>query len=397
MKLEDNIYANFFVNIMGNSELPFPADQISFSIQDSIHRIFPRLSVSLKDQTGYFQEYLLTNPGNIVDLEFGTLDDPLNFVRSKFIIDTDQLSALGINPAIFTGMLDIEFFHEWYNYQKEETGYFDGTISSIVSKLILEYPFLEKEIESTNNSTTWYMGGKTRSSVIRDVFCKRAYSSSSDKTPFFAFINANNKFHFQSYRSLLGNTQSADFDYLFDRTSSFTNSFKYSIIDIKRWSSSLTQSKQYQHRNFHTIENDGTVETEELLTDTFLKKPLKDTYNISNSKEKVVQSDTCYFGQENIDNRKGIKNSLMKSELFRNQFMILVPFNPKATAGKTVFLKLSLPNTENDSFSQRFTGKYLIESSSHIWDGPSKNAMSKLIVSRKYIQVPESYPLKGSM
>jgi hypothetical protein len=63
----------------------------------------------------------------------------------------------------------------------------------------------------------------------------------------------------------------------------------------------------------------------------------------------------------------------MRAGFFIDKAVVNIPFHPKLTAGKVVKTEVSLYDASyNAILSETFSNSWLIEQSSHLWDGMKK-------------------------
>lgn len=393
MRLQGDIFAEF---INGTDEIVVPSDMISFSLIDSIHSLYSRASVSLKDRNGLISEYLLSTPGNILKIRFGNTNFPLDVLEAKYILNKEILEeGYDESPESLGGELSLNFKHEWMNYQKAESRSFQDSINNLVTIFTSEYPFRMKIIEPAGGFTYWYQGMRTKAKMITEDFLEKAWNSSSKGTPFFAFIDSSNTFNFRTYASMFGSSNLADADYNFFKNSADTSI--NTIISIQRWSETFEETQSNYKKALRYIDENFSITASDIDSENhFLKNP-SDTLPVTNLKSYPVKFIARYLEDSNSDLEKGLINNSMRDSLFKERFMIIVPLNTKLISGKTINMTIPVSATEETSFSNRYSGKYIIEMSEHVWDGEGAAAVSKLLISRKYAQIPERYQLRRFM
>ncbi len=388
MILLGNIFAEFNTD---QFEIKVPSSEISFSLIDSIHTLYSRATMTVNDRNGLYSEYLLSTVGNVLNIKFGHTDFIDDILNNNYVLSQEIMEDSNENPDRLSGPIDISFIHEWYNKQEIKSVSYQDNIKTIVQDFVEDYPFSDIKIDTISNTDTFYQALQTQGEMITKEFLPISYSTMANKTPFFAFINSKNEFKYINYNTMYGGN-TADDEYILQR-----NEVKYNnkaILDIKRWSDTLPNSKEF-NKNVYTLGSDSCVEEIYLDVKDYYPIPPAYDYVLANNRDLLPTNyEFMYYGDASTDKVKGIKIDYMRKSLFKDRLMILVSFNPKLIAGKTVYLNFPLPNDSNETFSERFSGKYLIELSEHTWDGQSATAVSKFIVSRKYAKIPPTYTLK---
>jgi len=383
-----------FVEIKTNGkELVIPADWLSFSINDSIHSIYNSFDSSILDRSGKISEVLLTTPGNIFSIKFGKEDDMENIVEGSFVINDDKMASPDEGSKVYGGKVDLFGYHEWFNLQQESSASFKTKASSVANTLTNSYPWKGKNITSTQETKAWFQGLRTPARFIQEIVTPKSFSNSL--TPFFAFINNKNEFNFLDYSTMF--TGSAK-NFYYSPGASENLDPSTLIHGISRWSESLKKAKMTKKKMSYRITDSGELEKLELNSNDFYKKPPSDIYLVSNQEGRGPTNHiTTVYGRagESISDMSYNEVNEMRESFFRERFIILLSFDPSLVAGKTINIYLYLPTDTNDSYSVRFSGKYLVEASSHIWSGETKSAMTKLVISRKYnSSIPDDFQLK---
>jgi hypothetical protein len=79
--------------------------------------------------------------------------------------------------------------------------------------------------------------------------------------------------------------------------------------------------------------------------------------------------------------------------------LVTTPFNPELASGNSVTINIYIPKrgSEIKELSHAFAGKWVVESCTHVWNGKQSRGFTKLIIGRKYVNVPNSYLLKEKL
>lgn len=386
---------NIFVSIKtedGNILLS-SAEAISFSIRYNIHNVYPKMNMSLEDVDGLFAEYLMTTPGLKYSVEFGIEGGEEN-IKGDFVIQKDITTKLR-QTELFAGTLDISLIHAWSTKQKRETLSYNKNISDIVKQLVNNYNFRSQNIENTQNKEIWYQGKQKQSEFIKKGLLPYAYNST--ETPFYFYIDCQNNVNFHSYDSFVKNSPNRTHEYTYQRQASHDDAMGNLIIDIRRWSEDKMVLDSEQKQETFSVNRDGELIKIDYNSSDFLKKKALDAEPFVKNEEGIGQYYYRGINRDITNSDKGYRLHKMRRLFHPERYMVMVPFNPKIKAGDIFKMRVYLPNDSNETFSERFTGDYVIEMSEHIWDGETMNAITKTIISRKYIQVPDDYIIKEKL
>lgn len=365
--------------------------EYSFSISDSIHEIYPRMAFSFNDLSGLLQEFLLTTEGLPVQVTFGIKD--AGKIECRFVIQDDDLEN-SQTPGIMNGELRINLVHEYHNKQSVKSTAYNDRISSIVRTLINRYSFNSININDTGNKSYWYQPMTSDVDFMKQILLPYAYSKNADNTPFFMFIDSNNEFNFRNFTSLF-KTDPVAISYYpeIQRSTKQTNA-----LTIGRFRTGSSVTYPIRRRALIWLDREtGELHEED---DHIYSYP-------SNSEQIPIVGDNSlvtgylFLGQTKTNaSEKEIFNApkfeTMKDSLFLDRLMIGTYLNTDLRAGKTITLDLPTRKTDTgDDLSLLFRGKYLIEDSKHVWNGKSKSGYTKILVSRRGVNVPDQYQIKG--
>lgn len=382
-------YRGYTIDILINESLvEMGPSEFSFSMTDDIFSFFPKLSFQIKDVAGLLMEHLALTPGEKINITFGREEELIQSPYiSRFFENEDIFS-----PGFLNGMVSVSGIHEYASLQTRESFAYEGTPSDITSEIVSEFPFLETRIDSSENNHTWYRPFYTQKELIESVFLENIFSNDANDTPFFAFIDSNNVFHLESFFTLFEQTPVMELEYT---PGEYGQDSFNRIIDFKPLSEDyLTLQKTLTNRFFRRSNADFEFFQED--------KNITDVYpgDYLLSQEEPLLSDYKYFGRTD---QSVYENDILGQELFKmrsgfltNKVFVLTPLNVQLTAGKTVDVSVATSQGENES-SLSYSGKYLIEKSTHTWNGETQNGFSQLVLSRKNKQLPSDYLIKDRL
>ena len=379
--------ATISLKINGNDSGLSP---MSFSVIefDSIYQFYPKVKLVVSDYEGIANEYLAFVDGTEVEITFGASNDTVKkckFVVAKNAVPQQKTSSNGIG-----GDFEIELIHDYFMKQSKKSNAYQSNISNIVSKIVSQYKFDDVDIESTLNSGNWYQPFVNDSEFIVDYLLPFAFSNSSQNTPYFAFIDSNNVFHFKSFYSMFNSTPLKEITYGTNGVDIVANGNIFYSINFSQLE--LSKIKPYFNCKYYNYDKDGNIITN---NDTLLKYAnSQGKYPIIGSSDNPTDIISLYDEDIKYDdtknNNKGYSINLHKDIVLPDKITINTHLDKNLVCGKT--LNINMPNVTSNASndkSLRNTSKYLIESSYHIWD--SKNARTMLICSKQNVTLTNEY------
>jgi len=115
----------------------------------------------------------------------------------------------------------------------------------------------------------------------------------------------------------------------------------------------------------------------------------------------ITEKDTGYFDEffdsDTNDNILGERIHKQRGSTFIDRFILLQSYNPRIHAGTAIKLNIYTMSKDGDQLSTTYAGLYVVEENEAVWDGESNKAYTKLIIGRKYFNVPNSKFLKGKL
>lgn len=379
--------ASINVKLNGN-ESDISAMSITIMEFDSIYQFYPRVKLGVSDYAGFCNEYLAFVDGTQVEITFGITDETsrkCTFVVNKNAVPQQKTSSNGTG-----GDFEIELVHEYYNNQFKISNAYNSNISDIVDDIVEGYKFNSVNIETTLNSGYWYQPYVTDSDFIVNYLLPFAYSSTSSNTPYFAFIDSNNNFNFRSLNNMFSTTPLKELTY-------GTTSEAVTIDDSVLSSVSFSQVEYNKIRpclniQYHNYDSNANFVTDNDSLLDYIKTQGKYPIigNIENLTNIVELYDYDVDNDDTENNNEGYKINIHKESMLPDKIIINTVLNKDLTCGN--MLQINLPMVNSNSTTEnslRNTGKYLIESSYHIWNG--KTARTMLVCSKQNIKVTNDY------
>lgn len=377
------VYRDYTIDILINGSLvEMGPSEFSFSVSDNIYSMYPEIDFEIQDPVGLFHEYLTFLPGEEIEITYGRGDSLIkNSYISNFFQTEEQMSSGYLN-----GKLRMNGIHSFAKNQTIESFAYEGSPSEIVQELISAENFKELRIDNSENQRIWYRPLINKRDFIKDILLENVYSNDSNDTPFFAFVDSGNVFHFESFFTLMERSPEEDLE---------LNPGEYEIRGGNRLFTFQPLSEKYS-----TLRKRLSQKFYERLEDSFqfeeIEEHITEVYpgNYLLSQESPVFTDYRYFSKEKNEKYKndirGQELFSFRSSLLTNKVFVTLPLNANLVSGKTVSLSVASAFGENES-SLSYTGKYLIEQSRHIWKGETQNGYTELVIARKNKNLPDDY------
>lgn len=377
--------ATISLKINGNDSSLSP---MSFSVIefDSIYQFYPKAKFVISDYTGISNEYLAFVDGTELEITFGVNDDDAKkckFVVAKNAVPQQKTSSNGIG-----GDFEIELIHNYFMKQYKKSNAYQSNISDIISEIVSKYQFDSTDIDDTTNSGYWYQPFVNDSEFIVDYLLPFAFSNSAQNTPFYAFIDSNNVFHFKSFNSMFNSTPLKEITYGTDGIDIVANDDIFYSINFSQLE--LSKIKPYFNCRYYNYDKDGNISLENDSLLKYMKSNGK--YPIIGSSDNPTEIVSLYDDDVKQDdtknNNKGFVINLHKDVVLPDKITINTHIDKNLVCGNTIRVNMpSVSTNDSDDKSLRNSGVYLIESSYHIWD--SKNARTMLICSKQNVNLTE--------
>lgn len=363
---------------------------MSFSLTefDSIYQFYPKVKFAVSDYEGLLNEFMAFVDGTSIEITFGRTKEESR--SCKFIIAKDAVPQQKTSSNGIGGDFEIGLIHDYYDFQYNKSKAYKSNISNIVSEIVKNYKFDKIDIEETLNSGTWYQPNINDSEFIVDYLLPFAFNNSTQNTPFYAFIDSNNEFHFKSFHAMFESTPLKELTYGTFGTDIIANDKILSSVNFSQLE--LSKIKPFYNRNYYSYNKDGLFEefNDNLLeyTKTEGKYPIIGKSNNCTNLISLYDDDIKLDDTKN--NNKGFRINSHNEIILPDKIIINTVLDKSLVCGKTLNISLPLPtsNSNNDK-SLRFSGKYLIESSYHTWNAQS--ARTTLICSKQNLKVANDY------
>ena len=363
---------------------------MSFSVIefDSIYQFYPKVKFIVSDYEGIANEYLAFVDGTEVEITFGESDDSVKkckFVVAKNAVPQQKTSSNGIG-----GDFEIELIHDYFMKQYKKSNAYQSNISDIVSEIASKYQFDSIDVEQTLNSGYWYQPFVNDSEFIINYLLPFAFSNSAQNTPFYAFIDSNNVFHFKSFNSMFNSTPLKEITYGTHGVDIIANGNIFYSVNFSQLE--LSKIKPYFNCRYYNYDEDGNIslENDSLLKYTKSQGKYPIIGSSTNPTEIISLYDNDIKQDDTKNNNKGFAINLHKDVVLPDKITINTHLDKTLVCGNTITVNMpNVTSNSSDALSLRNTSTYLIESSYHIWD--SKNARTMLVCSKQNVNLTEQY------
>ena len=377
--------------------LDIEPSNIKLTLHESIHSLYPTAKLVINDVTGMLRDNFFGIEG--FSLSFSLNNTQMTSITTgDFVVyqnDYDQTNK----SRLMTGDLVLDMVHDYYSVQEVKSEAYKNRISSILPDLIDNYPFSKIDKNDTGSKSTWYRMFSTQKDFIEQVLLPNAYSDNANESPFFSFITLSNEFHFNNYKYMTQQSTRLTLEYKPVQEQTLS---PYIIYKLKPLYVGSKKHKHLRNENYYTRDKEtGVYEFEELKLAEFPKntktsKKLPAIYDDS-----LVTSCTAIgFSKEEVGEKEALKARIryqQKDGLFIERYQITTILNQELVVGKTVTIDVYVPSSNGVTASRVQSDDFLIEDCIHHWDGSNKKGSTECIVSRKFVTVPNTSLIKGSM
>jgi len=359
---------------------------ISFTISDNIYKLFPLLNLSISDDTGLFLEGGIFTQGISLKLNYGISSTSelldVDFKASRKDVISSSTGIPGLNGNLSIKGLHNSFFN---NRESPHLAIKDLTVAEALKKV---FSFEKNiKIEDTKGKIEAYAVNDPYQ-FVQDILLPQA--TNGKVRPYAFFRNLLNELHFESISLLEANDESEKLAFgSLSEDEDDTNNTIFSFLPFEEGLQETLPSFSVIGRFLKNDLSLGSVE-KSVATDANNKIPVITDTRIHNGHyfNRQFNPNVSY---DQINN--GLFANAMKSSYFISKALCALPFHPNLVAGKTVSLSVSLTGSDQKTeLSETYSGKWLIEQSSHTWNGIQKKGQTTLILCRSSV-----LPRKGSI
>lgn len=396
----------------------------SLSLNDDVYTIHPYGVFMVKDTSGVFFSKSPFAEGHKYRITLGYIDESQGFKINRFLTSEFYWSRNEISIAEKSDIIAGHTLHHFASFYHLKDGISLNSIKSKVKRVysnktasevvrdIVSSDFIKEDkyilISKSKSTRTWYLTDYTSLEFIENVLRKYAISVSND-SPFFAFFNLKNEFHFRSAYDLINNKPLPPPDF-------YTNDPAPSISYVLNFSNPTYASDTTSILNYNFIYI-GTEEYQRLINlrnytiDSKTGKYVKLNSNLADqiysTSGKLPIKSPNYFKDKRENNIKDIKyRGLFKEDVFLKatvyqdyidavfsiRMQIVVLFNPEAVSGRTIELTCYDSDSNINSI---FSGTWVILKSEHRYEIQEKLGNRMITTSLEIGKNSFDYELDG--
>ena len=387
----ESLYKNNMANFLGynidiqvqDADFDIFPTEVVIELEDNIHSFYNTARLGVNDPTGILREYGLFTRGAPVSIAISREDIEQNDFNS-YVVQQVKLEDIA-TPGIISGDLHVSLIHSFRAQQQIASAAFEGELSAFVEQLIAEADFRETSIESTAFQRIWYRPLWTPEHTIRKLL-PEAFSLDASLTSFFAFVDSANVFHFESFETLWGTTETMELVYQPETPETTSSKTISEIYPVEPNFGNLQEGILF--RSFSFAKEGTAVEEEDFA--------LADSGSAAGSSPFVstTSDPTLYdfeWTKDAEEKRKARAAQALLPALFAERYIVRLPLNAQLTSGKTITLSTLHLSENGREFSPVTSGKFLVESSKHRWNGPEKTGETTLLLTRPRVSYPSNY------
>lgn len=375
------------LEVNGSSTSLGPRDA-DLSLSDSIHSIYPRVKMSISDRSGYMLDSRFVTSG--VPFKF-TLGYNGQDITLPFVVNTFQTPEQEYYQYL-NGKIEIELIHEFFSKFVSEYKAYPDVPSKIITDILRNEKFSKKLIENTSRiqEPPYYNPGYSFQDFVEKILIPNSRSTENSFDPFFCFIDANNSFHYETYGSMLKRRSSKT---LYYRSGLKDMSELQKILEFRPFSLRLDSINSKINYNYFFLDENGSLDLEEkrlsIIDNKISPFPIFD-----GSKEIRTIFNNKISTKKSIEQAHILANNEKKRSMLIDRIAVTTLLDVSSCAGKIVELETDY---EQENMSSSYSGKYLIESSAHIWDSKTVKGYTQMILSRQKAEFPISSKITGEL
>jgi hypothetical protein len=363
--------------LINNASVSPSANSYSMSLHDSIYSAFPSLEIGFSDPSGAFLEYGTFWQGTPIKINFGIASTG-DLLKSEFrVVDRDVVKSGETLPGL-SGNLKIVALHKSYfeNRESPKKALKEMTVSDAVKKL-----FPSVKSEATKGKIEAYAFDDPYLTV-REILLPQA--TNGKIRPYCFFMDLKGDLHFVSIEKLEGGSSEATLEL---RRIDAQDENMFDIMNsFLPFQESLGEMMEKLHTESKILKNDLSFESEDksVATDARYKIPVMASTRIHH--------DRYFHRQFNPKVEYGLINpglyaDAMRAGFFIDKAVVNIPLHPKLMAGKVVKTEVSIYDASHNAvLSETFSSSWLIEQSTHLWDGVKNQAGTSLVLCRSSVK-----------
>lgn len=389
-------------------------------LEDSIDEFYPKGQLLITDNTAELikDDYYVEAVTYETELGSSELaDDPENppdsgvpcdgYIRNKFYIDEQQLQE-SVKSGYPAGTLIWPIRSEYALQDTKINASYMGPFDTVFQQIYAKYIPYEKDLNAvppiivspTSVTDKWYQVNMTNEEFL---MLHRNYmvDPSSPKSPYYAFINLHNQFHFCSLFKLLSQQPVATLKlYNGDQDDSI---MRDKIIDYEMfWAGTNVNYYNYMKEISWTNSLGTAMIDLPTIQDYSFQSPTDPSISKRNIRlsELTGPYEHPYYGIVEPTHQQqflGWQNSLYRKSALSFKMALHIYFNPKIVAGKMVKLEIQDGGTDVvEEFANEFSGNWLVTASKHFTDHTGVGT-SWIVVARNGVDISKQHKLYGTL
>jgi len=364
----------------------------SLALNESIYSFYNTAILNVNDADGVMQESLVFSEGSEFDITIKVREHLVNC----------RYKVTGFTTGVFNskqnlgGRVSVNLINEWAYSQEIKSTAYEGRITEVLKQLVTKPQFRDLDINDTGNKSIWYQPLMTDAKFINEVLIPNSFSNNSDDSPFFAFIDSNNIFHYRNIASMFKKRAKKNYFYAEEAI----NTRPELLIDnLKKIQNGTIKMRGHKVFNLNIV---GDVVEDRIKIVDYPKGATDKQLLILNDKN--LDTDSIIHNyvvetQSEIEQYKANNYFYNRNGILTDRFTFSVMLSKTSLflkAGEVITLRIpsSLGKTTE---SILYSGDYLIESLSHNWMGEHSLGVTNISVGRKFAKVPNFLKLKDKL
>lgn len=356
---------------------------VSLTVKDSIHAMFPSAELAVKDISGMFIEFHAFAMGVPVEISVGYENA---MMVCPFLVSSSEVPSNSVYGYL-NGETKSKLIHESFRSQKIISESYSLVPSEIISKLAPDFGCSTVSVEDTKviQDGPYYQPLMTQAEFIKKVLLPNSMSGANPTSPYYAFIDSDNNFKYLTFDGMYAETVSESLYY----SNKFVENVSQKILAVSPFTPDLLdKATTLSIKKFKFSEGSYTDQSTDLVNNMYDDSPVYDCATVRS------YIDLGFESSDDVQINKLRQNRLVATALGMDRLLVTTSFNGKLHAGATVNVSADLATGE---VSESVSGKYLIESSFHTWDGDTKRGLSTFVLVRRQAVWPKTLTVVDKM
>lgn len=382
MRVQD--ISNFKLSVNNGEAIDLPSTGIDVSISDSIYRVSPEMVVTVPDPSGILIGIRAGGYGIHYDFSFESYGKSFSYPMR---VDHSEISSLEGGSSAMSGTVKLSLLHS-FAFQPSSVRVFKNLApGKILQNLITEFGQNKfSDVSGFDSSSVLdmeaiYCPSLTPIDFIDKILLPLSSSTSDEiNNPFYAFIDARNRFRYVTLKSMLQGKPSKTL--MISNQMSLEGKEDFDSGDYFRAIVALPFTQEYSHiYNMIDTETVRLENGEYTSIDSSFKNISSNYvygfYDREKSMTPYMSEDYFQTSDEMLRLQAGINLKNRKGYLI-DKLVVTTLLDLDLTAGTQVKLQSYYGNS-NDSMTS-YTGEYIIEASEHSWSSKINSGVTKIVL-----------------